>query len=286
MSRRRPLQKPADRADRSTKTKPRRPNSSARVSPNVRPRSVPVAARRRQPRRIPTFLKIGVGTGLSAAVLVTGGLVLLHQSYFRVHHVEVLGARHENAAAIIAAAGFDSHPPLMSVSAPAVQRDLEGFSWIASVSVQKRWPSSLTVHVVERTPVGVAFNHLHQLQFVDARGIDLGPAPLHANLPTLVYAHPVGATWPFAHAGRSSAEVAAVLPKAFRDQVAQVSEDAKGVVALKMTTPVTFVLGPATNLHAKFVAIASVIAHSTLRPGDVVDVTIPGELAVTGPPPA
>jgi hypothetical protein len=68
--------------------------------------------------------------------------------------------------------------------------------------------------------------------------------------------------------------------------VAQVSEDAKGVVALKMTTPVTFVLGPATNLHAKFVAIASVIAHSTLRPGDVVDVTIPGELAVTGPPPA
>ena len=48
-----------------------------------------------------------------------------------------------------------------------------------------------------------------------------------------------------------------------------------------MTTPVTFILGPATELHAKFVAVASVIAHSTLHPGDVVDVTVPGEMAVT-----
>jgi hypothetical protein len=50
-----------------------------------------------------------------------------------------------------------------------------------------------------------------------------------------------------------------------------------------MTTPVTFMLGPPTDLHAKFVAIGSVIAHSTLVPGDVVDVTVPDELAVTPP---
>ena len=53
-------------------------------------------------------------------------------------------------------------------------------------------------------------------------------------------------------------------------------------MTFKMTTPVTFILGPATQLHAKFVAIASVIKNSTLRPGDVVDATVPGELAVTG----
>ena len=49
---------------------------------------------------------------------------------------------------------------------------------------------------------------------------------------------------------------------------------------------VTFILGPPTQLHAKFVAIASVIAHSTLRPGDVVDATVPGELAITGGAPS
>jgi hypothetical protein len=50
-----------------------------------------------------------------------------------------------------------------------------------------------------------------------------------------------------------------------------------------MTTPVTFVLGEPTELRQKFVAIASVIAHSTLVPGDVVDVSVPDELAVSGP---
>jgi hypothetical protein len=53
-----------------------------------------------------------------------------------------------------------------------------------------------------------------------------------------------------------------------------------------MTTPVSFILGVPTQLHAKFVAVASVIAHETLRPGDVVDVSVPGALAVTGPPPS
>jgi hypothetical protein len=65
-----------------------------------------------------------------------------------------------------------------------------------------------------------------------------------------------------------------------------ISVTAHGQVALKMTTPVTFVLGTTAQLHAKFVAIASVIAHETLRPGDVVDVSVPGALAVTGPPPS
>jgi len=76
------------------------------------------------------------------------------------------------------------------------------------------------------------------------------------------------------------------LPPAFASQVSVITEDDHGVVTFKMTTPVTFILGPPTQLHAKFVAIASVIAHSTLRPGDVVDATVPGELAVTGGPPS
>jgi hypothetical protein len=45
-------------------------------------------------------------------------------------------------------------------------------------------------------------------------------------------------------------------------------------------------LGPPTQLKAKFVAVASVIAHSTLRAGDVVNVTVPDELAVSGPAPS
>jgi cell division septal protein FtsQ len=137
--------------------------------------------------------------------------------------------------------------------------------------------------VRENVAVAVAFTSKHVLEFVDAQGQPLGVAPLHENLPTLDYLKPTSSTWPFAKAGRGAAYVASQLPRAFTTQVGTITDDAQGSVTLKMTTPVTFILGPPTNLHAKFVAIASVISHSTLVPGDVVDVTVPDELAVTAP---
>ena len=118
--------------------------------------------------------------------------------------------------------------------------------------------------------------------YVSTTGTNLGVAPATANLPTLLdSAHPT--TWPFTGIGQSAAYVAARLPIAFRDQVREVVVNRYGSVSLVMTTPVQFVLGDTTQLHAKFVAIASVIRNSTLIPGDVVNVTVPTELAVTTP---
>jgi hypothetical protein len=132
----------------------------------------------------------------------------------------------------------------------------------------------------------VAFNPQHVLQYVDALGADLGPAPLHADLPTLEFQSAKGPAWPYQHAGVAAAYVASQLPVAFSSQVSVVAVNPSGSVTLQLTTPVSFILGPVTKLRAKFVAIASVIAHTTLRPGDVVDVTVPSELSVTGGTPS
>ncbi len=227
-----------------------------------------------------------IGVGLIATALGVGGAWVLRQPYLRVQHVTVLGARHESVSAVLQASGLESHPSMFSVSSGAIGRNLSSLPWVKGATVTERWPNSVTLTVHERSPVAVAFNAKHQLQFVDELGRDLGPAPLHANYPTLVFVHPRASTWPFARAGIGAALVAAQLPRAFSAQVSQIMVDASGVVRLKMTTPVTFVLGPPIELRDKFVAIASVIAHSTLGPGDVVDVTVPGELAVTGPAPS
>lgn len=223
---------------------------------------------------------------LVLSALTVGGDWALHQSYFRVRHVDVMGLRHESRAAVLAAAGLDAQPPLIDVSAAAIEQRLSRFAWIDAVQVAKQWPSTLVLKVRERVPVAVAFNAAHVLQFVDASGHDLGPAPLHENLPSLAYGKGANASWPFARAGRGAAYVASRLPPAFASQVSVVSVSAAGSVSLKMTTPVTFVLGPPTQLRAKFVSIASVIAHARLAPGDVVDVTVPGSLAVTGGAPS
>ena len=86
--------------------------------------------------------------------------------------------------------------------------------------------------------------------------------------------------------GFAAVEVAKQLPKSFAWQVSKIMVAANGHVTLGMESPVSFVIGATTNLKAKFVAIASVIAHSTLKAGDVVNVEAPTVLSVTGPPPS
>ena len=59
-----------------------------------------------------------------------------------------------------------------------------------------------------------------------------------------------------------------------------VSVDAKGRVTLHFTTPVTFYLGRIERLHAKFVAISSVLAERTLVPNSYIDVSVPTAVTV------
>ena len=216
------------------------------------------------------------------ATVGVGADWLIHASIFRVRQVVVSGLRHESRAQVIAAAGVVDQP-LLDVNPSAVSRRLSVFPWIGSVVVTKRWPSTVELVVHERTPVAVAFDADHTLQYVDASGHDLGPAPLAANLPTLEYLHPLQRSWPFEHAGFNAALVASRLPPAFASQVSVITVDASGSVSLRLTTPVTFILGPPTDLVDKFYSVASTIAHAKLSPGDVVDVRVPGELAVSGP---
>ena len=285
MGRRKPLAAPTGPPGRAASSK--RSRARAKKTPK------PARGRRKTredessaaiaPRRRRTWLRWWLAAILVLATIGAGVDWLVHSSLFRVRHVEVLGLRHEGRGAVLAAAGLSTQTPLIDVSTASVAQRLSVFPWIGTVVVTKRWPSTVEIVVHERKPVAVAFNANHTLQYVDATGHDLGPAPLTANLPTLQYVHPLQRSWPFLRAGVNAALVAGRLPPAFAAQVSVITVNASGSVSLKMTTPVTFILGPPTDLTDKFVSIASVIAHTQLSPGDVVDVRVPGELAVSGP---
>jgi cell division septal protein FtsQ len=266
----------------ATKVKPRK-ITKKKVAPARRESVATISARPR--RRSTALIKFSLVTVLTLATLVAAGEWVLRQSYFRVQHVTFVGVHHEPLALVMAVSGLESHPTMMNVSSSSVKENLAPFMWIDHVTLVKHWPNTVVVTVKEATAVAVAFGAKHVLQYVDVNGRDLGPAPLHANYPTLRFVDPVNGSWPYEHAGRSAAYVASQLPPAFAAQVSVITEDDHGRVELQLTTPVRFILGPPTQLHAKFVAIASVIAHTTLSPGDVVDATVPDELAVTGPAP-
>ena len=273
-------------ASNVTTLEPPRASASARAEEGRTSSRTTPQPERPGRRRGFRLARIAVAGVVIVASLAVAGRWVLRLPYFSVEHVTVVGVHHEPLAQVLAASGLDAHPPMIDVSSDSVGQHLARFTWISGVTVIKHWPNTVVVQVRENTAVAVAFTTRHALQYVDALGRDLGPAPLHANLPTLEYTGTTGPAWPFQRAGVAAAFVASQLPVAFSSQVSVISVDHTGAVTLRMTTPVSFVLGPVTQLHEKFIAIASVIARSTLHAGDVVDVSVPSELSVTGPAPS
>ena len=283
---RRPLASTRERPRGRKGKEPRRPTTTSPRTPAPSRESTVVAtitpARRRRRWLVLKIATLVVVVGVVAAV---GGRWLLHQSFLSVQHVRLTGEVHEDAQQILSAAHLTSHPAMIDLSQSVLERDLSVFPWIGSVSLIKRWPDSIDLAVHEVSAVAVAYDPHHVLRFVSATGRDLTPAPLATNMPTLATtpATLAATSWPYTGAESAAAVVASQLPEAFGAQVAQIIVDAQGNVTLQLTTPLRFFLGPATNLNEKFVAVASAIAHGTFSAGDLVDVTTPSELSVTGP---
>ncbi len=252
-------------------------SSPARASKGTALASDAATPERRRPRVIVYVLSFLL---LVTAALL-GGQWILQRSYFRVQHVVVVGNVHESTLQIERATGLALHPTMLSVSTSSLVREIEAFPWVQRARVAKHWPNTVTVSIDETTAVGVAAKGAGW-DYVGRNGADLGVAPATANFPTLVDQKP-SARWPFTSSALNAVTVADALPATLSPQVRQVVVSPSGAVSLIFTTPVQFDLGQPTKLTAKFVAVASVIRSATLVPGDVVDVSVPTEVAVTPP---
>ena len=220
--------------------------------------------------------------------VVVGGDWVLHRSYFSVHTVKITGAVHESRATILRVAQLTGHPAMIDLSDALVEQRLRTLTWIDHTVVTKQWPSTLNIFVVERVPVAVVRAAHSQLWLVDKSDHPLQKVRESRAYPLLQVASGVNSPWTYARWASAAALVASQLPNAFQRQVTAVIVTRAGSITLQLTTPISFVLGPADQLVAKFAAIAAVIHASavnnvTLRAGDVVDVTVPGTLTVSGP---
>ena len=256
-------------AHRATPKEPRRRETPRQETPRQE------TPRRRWPR----VVLVGV---LVVVTLGFGVQWILHRSYFSAEHVLITGNVHESYAEVLARSGLATHPPLIDVNPGAVTTRVESFRWVERAVVTRKWPNTVTVAVTERVPVAVAHQG-HQLFLVDGSGHRLDAVAVSTTYPLLETTPPTTTLWPYTRWAEPAAVVAARLPRAFASQVARISVTRAGDVTMTLTSPLTFVLGPATQLQQKFISIAAVIAHGTLHAGDVVDVSVPGTLTVSGP---
>lgn len=156
----------------------RKPTGKAAARPAAKPAAVTVPVR---PKTLWRLLIGGFATlGLLAAIvwaivagtpqaLVLDGAKYASDAGFSVRQVEISGASNQPRLSIyreLLQGGSDS---MLLTDVQAMRQRLVGLPWVLDASVQRRWPDSLKVTIVERRPIAL-WQHQGRLQLIDQEG--------------------------------------------------------------------------------------------------------------------
>lgn len=231
---------------------------------------------------------------LAAVSAVVGVWILAHSSVLSVRHVVVRGTTRTTRASVLAAARVD-HRPMVDVDQDALQRRIGALPWIATATVHRRWPATVTIDVVERSPAAQVAAIAGQPAVVDATGrvLAVGPdaaAVLAAARPALPVLQGVpqaavaGST--VTGVAREALTVLAALvvkpsppgPGGAGFTVTSVTTEADGTISTALAPgPVHAVFGTTDQLDAKVLALRTVLAQATagaIGGGATIDVRV------------
>ncbi len=247
------------------------------IDPRIRQRRL--AIQRSEGRR---RLRWVIGLAV-AFVVVVGGWALLHTGLFGARAITVTGVHPETTdAAIVAAAGLEHHPALISVDPGSAADRVDALPFIATARIERHWPDGVTVAVTERTPTATMAGPGSNWSVLDATGRTLEVTPtrppgllelvVDTTRGTPLPPPPVGGTLPVGDAGLT---VVRTLPKAFSAQVVSVRAAPDGTVTLALNSGIEVVLGTDVELAVKYEDVAAIIAHASLRGATTIDVSVP-----------
>ncbi|HWE65889.1 MAG TPA: FtsQ-type POTRA domain-containing protein [Acidimicrobiales bacterium] len=254
------------------------PRKRAPVDPRISARRTAVTRQQGQ-RRLRVLIALA-----ALIVLVVGGWFLVHSALFSARAITVVGATHETAAQVEAAAGVADHPALAGINAGAAARAVETLPWVSAATVHVQWPDGVRIVVTEAVAKLAMATADGQWATLSAAGRVLAlSATQPAGLVVVTGPGAPGAPGTtLSHQDQSGLLVATTLPASFAAQVTGVHVEPGGWVQLSMTTPIAVDIGTATQLTAKYEDVTSILAHATLHNGDVIDVSVPGASTVTG----
>jgi cell division protein FtsQ len=170
-----------------------------------------------------------------------------------------MGNRHLSWTGVIQQAGLRTGENVLSLDADAIEQRLERDPWVQSASVHRSLLSTVTIQVVERTPVAVV-RRAGSFDLVAADGVAVSRSAGADGLPLLRRS---GGTDHQAQAGPLSA--LATLDARTRGKVAMAwaSEPSGIILRLRSGTRVTF--GSATALREKAAALSSILSYAATR---------------------
>lgn len=246
------------------------------VDPRIEERRARV--RRDEARRRLRILVLG--GGLVSAVLAGHGVT--RSPLLDVDTVAVDGGSRTSATEVARAAGLNGRRQLADVD-PVVAADrIERLPWVYKATVTRHWPGRVEVALLERTPVAAvavagADGAAGGWALVDGTGRVLehtGALPEGmATVEVPDVAPPPGAR--VAPPGLRAIAVLEQLPLSLQDRVTRVVVVPPDHLELALADgpPVRF--GPAVQVRAKLVALATVLGRKDLRGVTAIDVRVP-----------
>ncbi|MCU1692908.1 MAG: cell division protein FtsQ [Frankiales bacterium] len=212
---------------------------------------------------------------LAAVVLGALGWVVLESSLLGVDDVQVRGTSRVTPAQVEQAAGVALGMPLARVDVEAVRSRVLQLAPVASVTVARRWPGTLSLRVVERRPAAGVVEP-GKVTLLDRTGVAFAVEPrLPPGTVRLQVAHP----GPRDATTRSALSVLDELPGPLLARVAIVRAPSPTSVSLLLRDGRQVVWGAPGRAGDKAAA-----AQALLRlPGSVYDVTSPDVVVRRGP---
>jgi cell division protein FtsQ len=221
-----------------------------------------------------------------AAAVVAAGFWTFRSPLFDVDQIAVNGADRSGADAVREATGIDHGDRLMTVPLDRIADRVQAMPWVESATVSRSWPGTVTVSVVERTPVAAAPIDFLVWLLIDERGRQLGMAPDAAGLAILddiPFAPEPGGVVPADY--RGVIDVAASMPPRLRPMVVAVRPVEGGEVDATLQLDggreATVRFGRPDQLERKWLSVLSILENADLDGISQIDVRVPAVPALT-----
>jgi len=204
---------------------------------------------------------------LMVGLLAGSAWVVFYSSYVTAREVDVVGTRTIPDAKIESAAGVPIGTPLARVDLDAIVKRVQPIDAVRYVEVGRSWPHTVRITITERTPIAV-IDQGSGLKALDSEGVPFGgykARPKHLPLVRTAPGTP-------GEALAEAAKVVDALPPRIAGRVDAVDVVSVDEIKLVLANGRKVIWGSAENSDQK----AEVLAVLLQRPGNQIDVSVPG----------
>lgn len=229
--------------------------------------------------KLPSRRALPIAGGL-LVLLVVAGFWVRDSGFFAVERVTVAGASGPDAPKVEAALrGAARDMTTLHVDHDELMQAVEAYPTVGGVDVERDLPNELRIVVRERRPVAVLALAGRRVPLTaDGRLLEGSTAP--EDLPALAIKSDPGSRLNDAKAKRLLAVVAAA-PDRLRRRARRAFLGKRGLT-LSMNDGPSVYFGSSTDLRAKWLAAARVLADPTAEGATYVDVRVPDRAAAGG----